>query len=170
MFIDFTSLAIQIDHERFPTGLIVHILAAPESGYGGVFGNFGRANPKMDELWPVRDIPCQRLTYSLTEQRDHVAIEDENYTDFQVQSYYIDDENVLRTRSFTVTTIEREGWTVEIEETLRGESMTPFVLRLPRFDPRAVIDLGDLGPPQPPEKPEEKPAGKPIWERLEEDQ
>ena len=172
MFIDFTAPTVQIDHERFPTGLVVQTLVTPD-GDGGVFGDFGQANPKLDEYWPVRGTPCQRLTYSLTEQRDYIAVEDENYTDFRVQSYHLDDENALLPRTFTVTIIERVfDWVVEIEETTPVDSTTTiFALRLPRFDPRAVIDLGlgDLGPPQPPEKPEERPPGKPIWERLDEE-
>jgi len=182
MFIDFTVPAIQIDHERFPTGLVVQVLAVPEPVdrrglprlpvEDGVSGDFGRANPKLTEVWQGQS---QMLTYSLTEQRDYVAIEEENYVDFSVRSHFTSDENTLMHRAFTVTTIERaEGWTLEIEAQdprQFGPNPSPvlFALRMPQFNPRAVIDLADLAPVQPAEKPEEKPPGKPIWERLDEE-
>jgi hypothetical protein len=184
MFIDFTTPAIQIDPERFPTGLVVQVLAVPEPGDRRglpgihaecrVSGDFGRASPKLTEVWQVRTTRCQRLTYSLTEQRDYVALEDENYVDFSVQSYFTSDENTFMHRAFTVTTVERgEGWTVEIEAhdpQQYGPDPSPvlFAIRMPQFNPRAVINLG-VAPTKPQEIPEEKPPGKPIWERLDEE-
>lgn len=186
MFIDFTTPAIQIDPERFPTGLVVQVLAVPEPAdrrglparaEDGVSGDFGRADPKRIEVWPVKTTQCQRLTYSLTEQRGYVVIEEENYVDFWVRSHFIDnDNNLIRHRHFTVTTVERaEGWVIEIEARDPGQygpnpSPVLFTLRMPHFNPQAIIGLEDLfAPTKPQEIPEEKPPGKPIWERLDEE-
>jgi hypothetical protein len=168
MFIDCTGTSIFVDPETYPTGLVIRTLSAP-ADEGDVESDHGHIEPKLREAWPLHAQSFERRQFSLTEQREIVALEETGYEDFQIMSLFIDEANLIASRYFGVNVIERDGelgWIIELSFIGRDEQPVNLTLRMPQFSPTAIIDLG---PPSPPEKVEEKPPGKPLWERLDEE-
>jgi len=174
MFIDCTGPTISVDPRsnphHYPTGLVVQLLSVQAPGrarVGGIETEVGiHLTPKAQGEWTLSGARHAWHTYSLTEYPDHTTFEETGGESFTISGYYLEAaDNNLVPRTFTLSVVEipGEGWVVEIQD--EGD----FTVRLPipDFNPRAVISLTDGPPVQ--EQPQERQAGKPIWERLNED-
>lgn len=178
MFVDCTGLSIQFDPTRYPTGLVIQLLSIQPPGrerVGSITGEPGQEiPPKIQEEWLIAgSARGRRLIYSMTEHPELTVFGDEggdgtNMEMFEIRCYYLDHDNNLVIRDFELSVVRRpESWTIELDDQ-SGEGSRNYTLWMRDFDPRAVIQLYDQ-PEEPVAKDEEKPAGRPLWERLGED-